>query len=102
MARSARIVTLFRRTIRRSLVRIAIRRQTRTGPECPILTFARHLRHAGSIRRLGATTAIRIDGDTLRALLRAGAMVQEQIPWGTVLGGRKLSASNDLHGQPSH
>ena len=47
--------------MRRSLVRIAIRRQTRTGPECRILTSARHLRHAGTIRRLGATTVISND-----------------------------------------
>ena len=106
MARSARIVTLFRRTIRRSLVRIAIRRQTRTGPECRILTFARHLPHAGTIRRLGATTVIRIDGGRGHASraseVLAGEMVQEQIPWRTVVGGRKASVSNDLEGKPSH
>src|SRR5947208_11191342 len=103
MARSVRIATWFRRTIRRSLVRIAIRSQPRTGPECRILTFARHLPHAGSIRRRGATTVIGIDaGHTSRFWVLAGEMVQEQIPWGTVIGGRKASVSNDLEGKTSH
>ena len=106
MARSARIVTLFRRTIRRSLVRIAIRRQTRTGPECRILTFARHLPHAGTIRRLGATTVIRIDGGRGHASraseVLAGEIVQEEILWRTVVGGRIASVSNDLVDETSH
>ena len=98
MARSVRTATWTRRTIRRSLVRIAIRSQPRTGPECRILTYARHLPHAGSIRRLGATTVIRIDGgNASRASeVLAVEMVQEQTPWGTVVGGRTASVSNDL------
>ncbi len=98
MARSVRTATWTRRTIRRSLVRIAIRGQPRTGPECRILTFAPHLPHAGSIRRLGATIVIRIDGgNASRASeVLAVEMVQEQTPWGTVVGGRTASVSNDL------
>ena len=98
MARSVRTATWLRRIIRRSLVRIAIRGQPRTGPECRILTFARHLPHAGTIHRLGATTVIRIDGgNASRAseVLTVEA-VQEQTPWGTVVGGRTASVSNDL------
>ena len=85
-------------------MRIAIRRQTRTGPECRILTFARHLPHAGTLRRLGAGTVIRIDGgDASRASeVLAGEMVQEEILWGTVVGGRIASVSNDLVDETSH
>ncbi len=98
MARSVRTATWTRRTIRRSLVRIAIRRQPRTGPECRILTFARHLPHAGSIHRLGATTVIRIDGGNASRASEVLAVetVQEQTPWGTVVEGRTASVSNDL------
>ena len=104
MARSVRTATWFRRTIRRSLVRIAIRRQTRTVPECRILTFARRLPHAGTIRQLGATTVIRIDGgQTSRASeVLAGEMVQEQIVWGIAVGGRIASVSDDLLDETSH
>jgi len=79
-------------------VRIAIRRQPRTGPECRILTFARHLPHAGSIHRLGATTVIRIDGGNASRASEVLTVetVQEQTPWGTVVGGRTASVSNDL------
>ena len=104
MARSVRTATWFRRTIRRSLVRIAIRCQLLTGPECRILTFARHLPHAGTIRRRGATIVIRIDGGhaSRASEVLAGEMVQEEILWGTVVGGRIASVSNDLEGEPSH
>src|SRR5437879_13923100 len=98
MARSVRTATWLRRIIRRSLVRIAIRGQPRTGPECRILTFARHLPHAGTIHRLGATTVIRIDGgNASRASeVLAVEMVQEQTHRGTVVGGGKASVSNYL------
>jgi len=90
MARSVRTATWSRRIIRRSPVRIAIPRQTRTEPECRILPFARHLPHAGSLRRLGATTVIRINagpGPNSRAsATSAGARVREHVLWGTVVG----------------
>src|SRR2546429_8418940 len=79
MARSVRTATWTRRTTRRSLVRIAIRRQPRTGPECRILAFARHHPHAGSIHRLGATTVIRTDaGPNSRTSARS---VGARAPW---------------------
>jgi len=51
-------------------------------------------------RRL-VTTVIRIDaGCVSRAsAVSASEIVQEQILWGTIVGGRKASVSNDPGGQ---
>src|SRR5947208_7210250 len=102
MARSVRIATWFRRTTLRSPALTAIRalvrttRGLRTGSTGAIATTLTPPRVA--------TTVIRIDeGHASRASeVLAGEMVQEQIPWGTVVGGRKASVSNDLEGKPSH